>query len=449
MSRHPLLRFAALIFAPFALPAATPSPAAAASPAPPNIVLIMADDLGFADIGSYGGTRIPTPHLDALAAGGLRFTDYHANGPVCSPTRAALLTGRYQQRAGIDEVVNADPARGHRETHGLQPREVTFAKQLRAAGYRTGLMGKWHLGYAPAFNPRHHGFDEFRGYVSGNVDFHSHVDGAGFADWWHDLELVDEPGYTTHLITRHALRFIEANRDRPFCLYVAHEAPHSPYQGPGDAPIRRAGAKPAKESPTPEHIARAYREMVQEMDRGVGEIVALLARLKLDRSTLVIFCSDNGATRDGNNGPLRGYKGSLWEGGHRVPAIFHWPGTIRPGVTAATALSMDLMPTFLELARAPLPPGHQVDGVSLAPLLLQGQTPPARPLFWAYNNHAAMRDGPWKLLIERGGAPQLFHLDRDLAEAADLAAQEPAKVRELQAALAAWKTEVAATPAQR
>lgn len=449
MPRHLLRRLAAFLLAPFTLPAATPSPAAAASPAPPNIVLIMADDLGLADIGSYGGTRTPTPHLDALAAGGLRFTDYHANGPVCSPTRAALLTGRYQQRAGIDEVVNADPARGHREAHGLQPREVTFAKQLRAAGYRTGLMGKWHLGYAPAFNPRHHGFDEFRGYVSGNVDFHSHVDGAGFADWWHDLELVDEPGYTTHLITRHALRFIEANRDRPFCLYVAHEAPHSPYQGPGDAPIRRAGAKLAKESPTPEHIARAYREMVQEMDRGVGEIVALLARLKLDRSTLVIFCSDNGATRDGNNGPLRGYKGSLWEGGHRVPAIFHWPGTIRPGVTAATALSMDLMPTFLELARAPLPPGHQLDGVSLAPLLLKGQTPPARPLFWAYNNHAAVRDGPWKLLIERGGAPQLFHLDRDLAEAADLAAQEPAKVRELQAALAAWKIAVGATPAPR
>lgn len=441
MPLRPVIAFALALFA--------AAFSAAATPAKPNIVLIMADDLGFADLGSYGGDRIPTPHLDALAAGGLRFTDYHANGPVCSPTRAALLTGRYQQRAGIDEVVYADPARGHRETHGLLLREVTFAEQLRAAGYRTGIMGKWHLGYAKAFNPLHHGFDEFRGYVSGNVDFHSHVDGAGFKDWWHDLEPTDEPGYTTHLITRHALRFIEANRARPFCLYVAHEAVHYPYQGPGDAPIRRAGAKPGKEDYSPDHIARAYREMLQEMDRGVGEIVALLARLELDRSTLVIFCSDNGATREGNNGPLRGHKGSLWEGGHRVPGIFHWPGTIRPGVSAATALGMDLMPTLLELAGASLPAGHTLDGVSLVPALLHRQALPARRLFWAYAGHHAVRDGPWKLLIERGGSPQLFHLDRDLGEKTDLAAQEPAKVRELQAALAAWKTDVTPKVASR
>ena len=419
---------------------------------PPNIIIIVADDMGYADLSCYGNNRYETPHLDRLAREGLRFTDFHSNGAVCSPTRAALLTGRYQQRSGVTEVVFADPARGKRDEHGLKATEITFAKVLQAAGHRTALMGKWHLGYAPKFNPRHHGFDEFRGYVSGNVDYQSHIDQAGFPDWWRDLALADELGYSTHLITRHAVRFIEENRARPFCLYVAHETAHAPYQGPGDPPVRGPQAKPAVKGP---EIARAYREMMQEMDKGVGEIVSTLRRLQLVENTFVFFCSDNGGTREGNNGPLNGHKGSVWEGGHRVAAIAWWPGRIKPGVTAQTALTMDLMPTMLELAQVPVPRGHKLDGVSLTPLLLEGKPLADRTLFWGYTERFAVRQGPWKLIVNqpageaaKGKAKKdavgasLFNLASDLSEKTDLSAREPERVRQLEAALAAWRREV-------
>ena len=421
-----------------------PGASASAAPAirPPNFVLIMADDLGYGDLSCYGSERARTPHLDALAREGLRFTDYHSNGCVCSPTRAALLTGRYQQRSGVDEVVFADPKLGYRENYGLQPGEITFAHLLRAAGYRTAIFGKWHLGYARKFNPVHHGFDEFRGYVSGNVDYQSHVDGAGFADWWHGAELEPERGYTTHLITRHAVRFLEEQKDRPFCLYVAQEAVHSPYQGPGDGPLRQAGEKGREKYPAG-HIARAYREMVEEMDRSVGEIVATLRRLGLERDTFVFFCSDNGATKEGSNGRLRGFKASLWEGGHRVPAIAWWPGKIAPGTAGETALAMDVLPTFLDLAGATPPKGHLLDGVSLAALLREAKPLPARQLFWAYNQQGAVREGPWKLVVTASASPPaLFHLGEDPAEKNDLAARHPERVAALTAAFAAWKKSV-------
>jgi arylsulfatase A-like enzyme len=429
----------------------------------PNVVVIMADDMGYADLSCFGNDRFRTPHLDALAREGLRFTDFHSNGAVCSPTRAALLTGRYQQRSGVDEVVFADPARGKRDTHGLPPAETTFAELLQGAGYRTALMGKWHLGYHRKFNPRRHGFDEFRGYVSGNVDFHSHIDQANFPDWWHDLELADESGYTTHLITRHAVRFIEENRTRPFCLYVAHEAPHSPYQGPNDPPVRGPRAQPPLQGTG---VSRAYREMVQEMDQGIGAIIATLRRLNLAENTFVFFCSDNGGTREGNNGPLNGHKGSVWEGGHRVPAIAWWPGRIKPGTTAEVALTMDLMPTMLELAGVSVPAGHRLDGTSLAALLLEARPLPERTLFWGYTGRFAVRQGPWKLVVNQpageatkakgkgknkagGGAAAaapataLFHLGDDLGEKRDLATREPGRVREMETALAAWRQDVA------
>ncbi|CAN0487019.1 unnamed protein product, partial [Laminaria digitata] len=201
----------------------------------PNFIIIMADDLGYGDISPFDGW-IHTPHLDQLAEEGMRFTDFYASGPVCSPTRAGLLTGRYQQRAGIPGVVYAAPDRNR--NHGLQPGEWTFAEALREAGYATGMFGKWHLGYETKYNPIHHGFDEFRGYVSGNVDYFGHVDQAGFYDWWSQDKLINEPGYVTHLITQHALRFIEKNKDTPFVLYLPHEAPHYPFQGPDDEPFR-------------------------------------------------------------------------------------------------------------------------------------------------------------------------------------------------------------------
>ena len=414
-------------------------------PRKPNIILIMADDLGYGDLGCYGGKAIATPHLDALAAAGLRFTDFHANGPVCSPTRAALLTGRYQQRAGIDGVVTA---RNHRHT-GMALEEVTFAEVLREAGYATALFGKWHLGYAVDFNPSRQGFDKFRGYVSGNVDYHSHVDQEGYADWWRDCENVPEDGYTTDLITAHGVRFIEAHQDRPFCLYLPHEAPHYPYQGRKDTPVRAPG-KPGLVHGARRDDPAAYQEMVEVMDEGIGRIVETVKRLGLEANTVLFFCSDNGATKLGSNAPLAGYKGSLWEGGHRVPAIAAWPAVIASGaVTHETAMTMDLFPTLAALAGAPLPDGLALDGLDLSPVLREQKPLAARTLFWHFQGQTAVRRGPWKLLgipaKKRGKEAAkrlLFHLDDDLGEKTDVAGAHPERVRAMHAELDTWMKDV-------
>ena len=280
-------------------PAIGDRPAVPARPRP-NIVVIMADDLGYGDLSSYDGW-IETPALDALAAEGLRLTDFHSSGAVCSPTRAGLLTGRYQQRAGIPNVIYANP--DWNRHHGLQPRETTIAERMQAEGYATGIVGKWHLGYRVETNPLRHGFDVFRGYVSGNVDYFSHVDGFGNHDWWDGETNREEPGYVTHLINEHAVAFIEeqAATDAPFFLYVAHEAPHFPYQGPDDAAFRVVGER-IPETREPEQVRRAYREMVEEMDTGIGAILDTLRRLGLAERTFVFFLSDNGATPAGSNG---------------------------------------------------------------------------------------------------------------------------------------------------
>lgn len=422
----------------------------------PNIIIILGDDLGYADLSCFGNDRYQTPNLDKMAKEGLKFTDFHSNGCVCSPTRAALMTGRYQQRSGVDEVVYAAPERGMRENYGLKTTEVTFAKVLKQAGYNTAMFGKWHLGYDKKFNPSLHGFNEFRGYVSGNIDYQSHIDGADFQDWWHNLELKDEPGYSTHLINRHAVEFIEANKDRPFCLYVANEAPHYPYQGPTDPPVRGPNKQPPAKG---QDIQRAYAQMVEEMDKGVGEILATLHRLKLEKNTFVFFFSDNGGTREGNNGPLHGFKGSMWEGGHRIPAIAWWPGKVKPGtVTDQTAIGMDLLPTMAELAGAKLPGNVKFDGISLASLILKGKPLPERTLYWGYLNRYAVRQGPWKLIVNEAAATApkgkkkkpgsgepamaLFNLSKDLKETSDLSEKDGAKAAELKKLLEAWKQDV-------
>jgi arylsulfatase A-like enzyme len=417
---------------------------AAAAARKPNFVLIMADDLGYGDIGCYGSTTNKTPNIDALAANGLRFTDFHSNGPVCSPTRAALLTGRYQQRSGVDGVITA---KSHRDT-GMPLNENTFAEVLGSEGYATAIFGKWHLGYPVTFNPVRQGFDEFRGYVSGNVDYHSHIDQVGEIDWWRDDELVGEEGYVTDLITDHGVRFIEGHGDEPFCLYLPHEAPHFPLQGRND----KADRKPGDPNPTQgsrEDKEAAYKEMIEAMDEGVGRIVETLRRCGLEENTLVLFCSDNGATRVGSNGPLRGNKGSLWEGGHRVPAIACWPGHIREGVSHATIMSMDLLPTMASLVGAALPRDHPVDGVALTNHLLRGERLPDRTLFWRYRQKVAVRRGPWKLVGEKQGkkpgelkSVQLYNLEDDLGEQKDLADAHPDIVESLITAYWTWEREV-------
>lgn len=408
--------------------------------APPNFVIIMADDMGYGDASCYGNRAYETPAVDRMAREGMRFTDFHSSGPVCSPTRAGLLTGRYQQRAGIPGVVNA--AFDRNRHHGLFPSEVTFSERLKLKGYTCGIFGKWHLGYHKRFNPVHHGFDRFRGYVSGNIDYISHFDRMEVEDWWDGLELVPEEGYSTHLISKHAVEFIEQNQDRPFCVYVAHEAPHSPYQGPNDPPVR--GPDKQKAVPKPD-IPRAYRQMMAEMDRGVGEVIDAVDRLGLGENTFIFFLSDNGGTPNGSNGPLRGFKAQVWEGGHRVPAVARWTGRIPAGsVCNEMAISLDLMPTILELSGTDLPAGHKLDGKSLVPVLLEEKPLGPRKLYWDYSGRQAMRDGLWKLVVAEKGlkVPALFNLADDLGEKNNLASAQSQRVESMLADFDAWHTDV-------
>jgi len=410
----------------------------------PNLVVIMADDLGYGELSCYGNNNYKTPHLDALARAGVRFTDYHSNGAVCSPTRAALLTGRYQQRAGVGGVIYA--GFDQNRNHGLHQSETTFAESLGGAGYQNGCFGKWHLGYEKQFNPVHHGFNRFRGYVSGNIDYQSHFDRVGVYDWWEGLEHIREKGYSTHLITRHAVKFIEEHKDRPFCLYVPHEAPHTPFQGPGDPGFRVKG-RVVPEKRSAGFKKRAYREMVQEMDKGVGEIVATLKRLGLEKNTVVFFVSDNGAASFGSNGSLRGNKGQLWEGGHRVPAIVSWPGRIAAGSTCDDlSIGMDIFPTLLELAGVNAPENLRLDGRSLVPSLFGKRSAGQRKLYWSAGRQQAMRDGPWKYVRELKGqkAAALYNLSSDQGEKNSLAGKDPARLASMRKDYAAWRKDVAA-----
>lgn len=410
-----------------------------AEDAPPNIVLILADDLGYGDLGCYGNQVNRTPHLDRLAREGMRFTDFYANASVCSPTRASLLTGQYPQRVKILEALGEN-------ARGLRQQETTIAEVLRDAGYATALMGKWHLGYHIENGPTRHGFETFVGHLHGATDYHSHVDKYGRMDWWHNEQSVPEKGYNTTLITRHSVRFIEQHRRRPFFLFVSHSAIHFPWMTPDDMPHRKEGTGyDTIEGKLGPHIGApiqpVVQRMVEELDASVGEIVAALERLRLTRRTLVFFTSDNGGivrmrgvpirpeNAISSNAPYRGQKASPYEGGCRVPAIAWWPGRIAPRTeSTAAAATMDLFPTLLEFAGVrtqPAGPAAQLDGVSLAPVLLRQESLPERTLFWELGDSFAVRWRDWKLLSLHGETPQLFDLARDPGERRDLAAEHP------------------------
>lgn len=397
----------------------------------PNIVLILADDLGYGSLGCYGNAEVKTPNIDRLAADGVRLTDFHSNGPMCSPTRAALMTGRYPQRCAWVADEELSPVfRTQRKENikqrwawGIATNELTLPVLLQQAGYRTALIGKWHLGYDFKFHPLNYGFDEFRGYVGGAVDYHTHIAVAGTKelDWWRDKKIADEPSYTTDLLTKYATNFIARTHDRPFFLYLAHAAPHEPWQG------RDANAK---KSPT-----ETYKEMLAVMDESVGAVLAALREHHLETNTLVIFCSDNGPAAPRGfaaNGPLQGKKGSLLEGGHRVPFIASWPGVIPSGTTSGqTVMTMDFLPTFARLAGATPPPGHQLDGVDILPLLKANVSPVNRVLHWLFGNNWSVRKGAWKLTGKGEDALTLVNLAGDLEEENNLIKDKPELVNEL------------------
>jgi arylsulfatase A-like enzyme len=416
----------------------------------PNLVVILADDLGYGDLGSYGSKQNRTPNLDRLAKEGLRFTDFHSNGPMCSPTRAALLTGLYQHRFGRAFESALGGAAGSKGV-GLPLEVDTLAERLKRAGYVTGIFGKWHLGTAPPLLPAFQGFDEFRGLVTGDGDHHTQMDRAGGQDWWNGDRIETEKGYTTDLITRHSVRFIEKNKDRPFFLYVPHLAIHFPWQGPSDPPHRFGGKnyEPDKWGVIPDraNVAPHVKAMVEALDASVGTIVETLRRLKLEKNTLVVFTSDNGGYIDyaggfrniSSNGPLRGQKTDVYEGGHRVPAVAWWPGRIRPGVTDQTAMTFDLTVTILALAGVP---AGGLDGVNLDGVLFERKPLRERTLFWRIRQEKAARRGPWKLVKIDKQPAELFHLQEDVGEQRDLAASRTQEALRLSEELEAWEKTV-------
>jgi len=409
-------------------------------PAPrPNILFILADDLGYGDVGCYGCPDIRTPHLDRLAADGVRFTDFYASAPVCSPTRAALLTGLYHARVGVENALYYQE-----KGAGLPPGRPTLATHLRDAGYATGLSGKWHLGYERGRRPMQQGFDHFFGLLGGNHHYFEHIDRLGVPDLWLGDKPVDRQGYTTDLLTEDAVAFLRRHRDRPFFLFLSHAAPHFPWQGPDDTD---RVVKP-KHASWQTGSRRTYVAMVERMDRGIGHVLAELRRLDLHRHTLVVFTSDNGGHTHSRNAPLAGGKNTLAEGGIRVPCIARWPGVIPAGgVSGQVAITMDWTTTILALA------GHaaeqtRFDGIDLLPALKNHRKRTPRTLYWRRVKGAfrpnvleqrALRHGTWKYIDQPDGHPCLFNLADDLSETRNLAATRPDVVDRLQAMLDRWE----------
>ena len=412
----------------------------------PNFVVILADDLGYGDIAAFGSKRNATPHLDRMAREGVRFTDFHSNGPMCTPTRASLLTGLYPQRFG-EQFESALSGIEDYDT-GLPLEAVTLPETLSDAGYVTGMYGKWHLGYQPPHMPSNQGFDDFRGLASGDGDHHSHIDRSGRPDWWHNEELSPEDGYGVNLITQHSVDFIRRHRDEPFFLYVAHLAIHFPWQGPDDKGYRVEGGNYHNLTKLGEldslDVSAQVNKMVEAVDSSVGTILDALRDEGLAENTLVIFTSDNGGylTYQGGyhniseNGPLRGQKTEVYEGGQRVPAIAWWPHTISPGVSDDLAATFDIMPTLLELAGVDRP--HPLDGVSLVPLLLGRDSLAPRTLFWRIRADSAAREGRWKLVLHDNNEPELYDLEEDVGETQDLSDEHPETVRALMDHLNTW-----------
>jgi arylsulfatase A len=432
----------------------------AGAAAQPNVIIIFADDLGYGDLGCYGHPTIRTPHLDRMAAEGMRLTDFYVAAPVCTPSRAALLTGRYAIRSGMSQVPGTRGVLFPDSKGGLPPQEITLAEALKTAGYATALIGKWHLGIHEGSRPQDQGFDFSYGLpYSNDMDRRPGLETSARylpdppADGWNvpllrNGEVIERPADQTTLTKRYtqeAVKFIVANKTKPFFLYLAHTMPHTPLF-----------ASPQFKGKS---LRGLYGDVIEELDWSAGEVVAALRREGLASKTLVIFTSDNGPwlserEQGGSAGLLRDGKGSTWEGGMRVPAIAWMPGRIQPGVTSQPASTLDLFPTALALAGARAPADVVLDGQDIAPLLFAGAPLPQRPFFY-YRGHEifACRLGDWKAhFITQGGfgapgrevhnPPLLFHLPRDPAEKFNVASDHPEVIAEIRAAVEKHRAEV-------
>ncbi len=434
--RHVLGSAAALTRAPFVH---------AAAPRRPNFLIFLTDDHGFADLGCQGAKDLKTPHIDALAASGARFTNWYANAPMCAPSRGALMTGRYPQRNGV--------AGNGME---LRPTEKTIASLLKPLGYRTGITGKWHLGSSPQTVPNAHGFDYFFGFHSGCIDFYSHrfywgePKRVNYHDLWRNREEIFEDGrYMTELIAREARGFLLRGKGEPFFLYVPFNAVHYPMHAP---------RKYLERFPDIEPERRMYAAMLAAADDAVGEIMATVRKLGQIENTFVFFQSDNGATREaraglnqqpataGSNGILRGWKGSLFDGGMHVPAIMSWPGKIPAGqVIHEVGMAADVLPTFCAAAGAALPSDRTYDGQDMLPVAARRARSPHDAIFWsAGGKQLALRRDKWKLVLngrDAAGDDTLFlsDLEADPGERTNLRHKHPALADELATLAKKWQ----------
>lgn len=423
------------------LPALSAARAAAGEDARPNILVILVDDLGYGDLGGFGAADLRTPNIDRIFTEGMRFTNGYANCPVCSPTRAALLSGRYQEMVGVPGVIRTHPNNswGH-----LTRESVLMSEMLKSAGYKTALVGKWHLGLESPNTPNERGFEHFHGFLGDMMDDYYNHRRHGINYMRLNGEEIDPAGHATDLFSGWACDYLrQADREKPFFLYLAYNAPHTPIQPP-----RRWVEAYKRRNPFMDEARAKLAALIEHMDDGIGRVLDTLDQTGLADNTLVIFASDNGGQLNvgANNGPYRDGKGTLYEGGIRVPMGARWPGAIRPGSeTGRIALSMDIMPTALEAAKVPV--RHEIDGVSFMNVLRGEEAEePVRDLFFGRMEGGAfqggrveaIRRGPWKLLRPMPGEPyELYNLDEDPFETRDRSAQNPDTAAELRKALEA------------
>jgi arylsulfatase A-like enzyme len=408
----------------------------------PNVVLIITDDVGYGDIGSYGAPDVKTPNIDGLAKNGTRLTDFYA-APSCSPTRAALITGRYQQRARIEVPLPSMRVAGEQ---GLRPTGRSLPQLLKNNGYHTALIGKWHLGYKKEFSPIAHGFDYFFGFKSGLIDYYQHTDSDGMSDLFENDEPTKADGYSTDLFTEKAIKVIDDSAGKPFFIEVAYNAAHWPFQVPDHPSVAPDNARFVQPQDDHTSTRQDYVAMLERADRGVGQILAALDRKGLTRTTLVIFTNDNGGEWLSRNAPLFHRKQSVWEGGIRVPAIFRWPGHVPAGKTSAqVGIVMDLTATIAAVTNSPVPADARLEGMNLLPLLQDKAQRVERTLFFRYTLPArrqrAVRQGDWKLMLD-GGNPMLFNLANDIGERNDLANQRTDIVKRLYPLITQWEQDV-------
>lgn len=410
-----------------------------------NIIYIVADDLGYADLGCYGGREAQfgpiSPNIDKLAKEGMMFLDGYANSPVCSPTRFALMSMAYQYRlrGALEEPINSK-SKGS-DTLGLPPHIPTLPSQLQKAGYYTGLIGKWHLGYPPHFGPRLSGYDEFYGIMAGGVDYFSHKSGRGDHDLWINEEEHEEIGYITDLFSERAVDFVHRRAEdpekKPFFLSLHYTAPHWPWETRDDEHL-------AEEISTLFHLEggniHTYRKMIHHMDEGIGKLMAVLDQYGMTDDTIIVFTSDNGGERFSDNWPLVGAKMDLTEGGIRVPWIVRWPKKVPAGtVSSQHCMTMDWSRTLLEAGGGEIDPEYPVDGVSLLPVITGDIDQFERPLFWRMKHRAqrAFRLGDWKYL-KVDEHEYLFNIDNDARERANQARLRPDKLEHMRNQWLAW-----------